>query len=502
MFFSIALFFNNAFCQSILENTTWRGVDNDRDQQITFLPNGAGKYTFHNGAQFITYDHIKWSLNGSDLTINKNNFVDMTAKISGNKIIGTAINKPGKTWSFEYTKIDLASAPNFEQVARKYNNQTGTSVPGTPTSNTSVITNPVPATSTVSSLPATIKRETTPKMTEISAGTNNSGTTYKVYYGDVSGDGNIRKLTTISNFTKSDGTVSSRKISTLLNCEKKEVFYLTDASYDQHWANGNAKLNEVKPYRFKIENLKEEQKAVCSTPAEVSDKNVSKEWDVKDKSPDSKSRTQILEEYQFKWKNGNQFNMSDVGKMMVKCAGYSISLYELQPRMSILQHRGGKEFLAKVDAVRADQTDIVIKLYGQSSANEMLSKAATLMGMMIQNPGGIDSNSREAKDCFDLTKTAKEMMNVHYAKLPPVPGQPNRWFVILNTFTDHEAAKSYYLSHKKEYDDYATNASTKVNICTNNFNEPSIALGGFEKNYAMQLQQKLSPGKKSSEYCQ
>jgi hypothetical protein len=264
----------------------------------------------------------------------------------------------------------------------------------------------------------TIENTTWRGMIEIRSGTNNSGTAYKVYYGDVSGDGKIRKLTTISNFTKQDGTPSSRKISTLLNCEKKEVFYLSDTSYDQHWANGNPKTNEVKSYRFKIENLKEEQKAVCSSSIEVNDKNISKEWEARDAAPGSKSRTQVLEEYQFKWKNGNQFSMSDVGKMMVKCAGYSISLYELQPRMSILQHRGGKEFLAKVDTVRADQTDIVIKLYGQSAADEMLSKAATLMGMMIKNPGGIDSNSREAKDCFELTKTAKEMMDAHYKKLP------------------------------------------------------------------------------------
>jgi hypothetical protein len=135
-----------SYAQSILDNTTWRGVDNERDLQITFLPNGIGRYTSHNGAQFVTYENMKWSLNGSDLYMEINNkFVEKNAKIIGGKFSGNAVNKPGKTWAFEYSKIDLNSAPSFEQVARKFNLQTGKSegapspipTPTTPTTSNS-----------------------------------------------------------------------------------------------------------------------------------------------------------------------------------------------------------------------------------------------------------------------------------------------------------------------------------------------------------------------------
>ena len=110
--------------------------------------------------------------------------------------------------------------------------------------------------------------------------------------------------------------------------------------------------------------------------------------------------------------------MDEVGKMMQKCAGYSISLYELPYRMSILQSRGGKEFLTLVDSARGEQVKIINKLYGEETSNEMISRAATLMGMMLKNPGGLESNSKEAKECLVMTKTATEMLDIHYKKIP------------------------------------------------------------------------------------
>lgn len=118
-----ALLANDSFAQTILDNTTWRGVDNDRDVQVTFLPNGTARYTNHNGAQFVTYENARWTLNGNDLYWELNNkFVEKNAKLLGSKITGTAFNKAGKTWSFEYKKIDLATASSFEQVARRFDN--------------------------------------------------------------------------------------------------------------------------------------------------------------------------------------------------------------------------------------------------------------------------------------------------------------------------------------------------------------------------------------------
>lgn len=255
---------------------------------------------------------------------------------------------------------------------------------------------------------------------EVRSGTNDSGELYKVFYAIISGNESIKKINTLSNFTDKNGNETSRKFTVLINCETKELFYISDITYDKHWGQGNTKINQVKSQRFPLDRSREERNLACSTKLAVLDQSVTKEWDVKDKAIGSKSRTQVLQEYKFKWSNGKIFSMDEVGNMMVKCAGYSISLYELQPRMSILQNRGGKEFLAQVDTARGDQVTIVNKLYGEERSNEMLSRAGTLMGMMIKNPGGIESNSREAKDCLIMTKTAVEMLNTHFSKLPPL----------------------------------------------------------------------------------
>lgn len=258
------------------------------------------------------------------------------------------------------------------------------------------------------------------RWTEVRSGTNDSDTTYKIFYGEISGNETLKKLVTLTNFLDKNGVETSRKFILLINCDSKELFYISDINYDKPWGQGIAKVNEVKPQRYPLDRSREERNIACATKLTTTDSNITKEWDLKDKAIGSKSRTQILQEYKFKWSNGKVFNMDEVGTMMVKCAGYSISLYELQPRMSILQNRGGREFLAQVDAARGEQVKIINKLYGEERANEMLSRAATLMGMMIKNPGGIEANSREAKDCFIMTKTASEMLNTHYSKLPAI----------------------------------------------------------------------------------
>lgn len=249
----------------------------------------------------------------------------------------------------------------------------------------------------------------------ISAGKASNGGEFFVDKDSISGSRADRSFLVKRNNPNQPSAPKSFRFKYLMNCDTKMYTLVIGEAYAELDLLGN-KIDNTQ-----FNNLSVAVPIKDGSFAERYQKVACEESAVSTyKAPKNKSRTQILKEYKFKWKNGNEFSMSDVGEMMIKCAGYSISLYELQPRQSILQKRGGKEFLAKVDTVRADQIDIVTKLYGQNAADQMLSRAATLMSMMIRNPGGIESNSKEATDCFDMTKTAREMMDGHYKKLTPL----------------------------------------------------------------------------------
>lgn len=108
-----------AFAQNVIniENTTWRGKDNEKDYEITFLQNGALRYRNSNGIQVMTYSKGSWIRTGSQIYIEINDkYVEKNGEISGRLMQGTALNKLGKTWSWNYELIDPNSAPPFESI--------------------------------------------------------------------------------------------------------------------------------------------------------------------------------------------------------------------------------------------------------------------------------------------------------------------------------------------------------------------------------------------------
>ena len=256
--------------------------------------------------------------------------------------------------------------------------------------------------------------------TEFERGTtlNDTSTTRKIYHSEVQGYNDKRKISTLSNLTKNDGTQTSRVISNLINCTTKEVFYLSDITYDQHWGRGNASPNSARSARYAFRPGYEEQVIACNTSLIKSDLSVSLEWDAKANAKGSKTREQVLTEYKFKWSNGKDFNMLEVGKMMSMCSGYSASLYELQPRMTILRKPGGQPFLAQVESALAIQNSIVFDLYGEKEGQRILNGTHTLTLAMIKGLGGIDSVMAEARDCLGMTKTAQNIINQHGKNIP------------------------------------------------------------------------------------
>jgi hypothetical protein len=112
----------SVFSQEIknLENTTWRGIDNEKNYQITFLPNGSLQYMNFNGVQVMTYSKGSWVKNGNQVFIELNDrYVEKNGEIFGKTMKGSAKNKVNKTWSWEYQLIDVSKAQAFELIANK-----------------------------------------------------------------------------------------------------------------------------------------------------------------------------------------------------------------------------------------------------------------------------------------------------------------------------------------------------------------------------------------------
>jgi hypothetical protein len=96
-----------------IEGTTWRGLDNGRETEVTFLPNGAATYSFHNGVSVMTNNNIKWSQNGNNVYWEINNkFVEKNGQVRGDTFSGTAKNIKGLDWTFSY-KLVPPNAPPF-----------------------------------------------------------------------------------------------------------------------------------------------------------------------------------------------------------------------------------------------------------------------------------------------------------------------------------------------------------------------------------------------------
>ena len=117
------------------------------------------------------------------------------------------------------------------------------------------------------------------KWTEVRSGVADDGRKFTVYYGDITGNNSIRKLTQITNFINPNQTLSSMKLEMLLNCNIKKLFYISNFSYDQHWAMGNGVSKKVSQNGFSFSSDREEQKISCSHNLKVVDNNVNKEWD-------------------------------------------------------------------------------------------------------------------------------------------------------------------------------------------------------------------------------
>lgn len=91
-------------------NTLWRGIDNGRETEIKFLPNGRASYSYHNGVSVVSVDKVRWSQNGSNVYWEINDkFVEKKGQIKGDTLTGTAQNIKGAKWSFSY-KLVQASA--------------------------------------------------------------------------------------------------------------------------------------------------------------------------------------------------------------------------------------------------------------------------------------------------------------------------------------------------------------------------------------------------------
>ncbi len=116
------------------------------------------------------------------------------------------------------------------------------------------------------------------KWTEIKSGTTEAGRRFTIYYGEITGNDYLRNISTLTNSINPDNTFSSRKIQVLLNCKTKQLFYMSDFSYEQHWAKGNAVSRQVSTKVLPFTD-REEQIIGCNHNLKVSDPSINKEWD-------------------------------------------------------------------------------------------------------------------------------------------------------------------------------------------------------------------------------
>lgn len=114
---------------AILEGTVWRGSSSlGRDYQFEFLPNGVLRYSAWNGKAVASYENTRWQLSSNQLSLDFNNgFASWQGVVAGDNLSGTAKNKNGNSWTWDFKKINVSTAPPFDQVVRKF-------IPGPPSS--------------------------------------------------------------------------------------------------------------------------------------------------------------------------------------------------------------------------------------------------------------------------------------------------------------------------------------------------------------------------------
>ena len=115
-FIALLLLFQISFCfaqnNRSIEGTTWRGIDNGREAEVIFLPNGMATFSYHNGTSIMTNSNVKWSQNGNRVYWEINNkFVEKNGEINGDSFKGGAKNIKGLEWAFIYKLTPSNAAP-------------------------------------------------------------------------------------------------------------------------------------------------------------------------------------------------------------------------------------------------------------------------------------------------------------------------------------------------------------------------------------------------------
>ena len=112
LFLALQISFCFAQNSRSIENTTWRGIDNGRETEVTFLPNGMATYSYHNGTSIMANNNVKWSQNGNKIYWEVNNkFVEKNGEINGDSFRGSAKNIKGLEWTFAYKLVPPNAAP-------------------------------------------------------------------------------------------------------------------------------------------------------------------------------------------------------------------------------------------------------------------------------------------------------------------------------------------------------------------------------------------------------
>ena len=130
-FLVITLFLSvtTCFAQELgsLENTTWRGKDDDTDIQTTFLQNGNANieiYALTKGntnKSVLKFNNAKWTKSGNSILIKHAN-LDKLGELRGNTIKGS-FSFGDKTKNFEYKLVDLSKVPSFESLFKLDNSK-------------------------------------------------------------------------------------------------------------------------------------------------------------------------------------------------------------------------------------------------------------------------------------------------------------------------------------------------------------------------------------------
>jgi hypothetical protein len=138
---------STCFAQDVnsLENTTWRGKDDDTDVQTTFLPNGNAYleiYVLTKGKttkSVLKFSDAKWKKSGNSILITHKS-LEKLGELQGSTIKGN-FTIGDKTKKFEYKLTDLSKVPSFESLFTTDNSKSENVISSNNISQVSSITN-------------------------------------------------------------------------------------------------------------------------------------------------------------------------------------------------------------------------------------------------------------------------------------------------------------------------------------------------------------------------